>query len=80
MIQPHAKKIPSCFTLVSKATCCAYARSLNPYVFLLKQLDYKPEFSMSDSQLGCASLTIRSQKTRACSLIVNYKTHAMLGV
>ena len=48
--------------------------------FLLKQLDYKPEFSMSDSQLGCASLTIRSQKTRACSLIVNYKTHAMLVV
>ena len=28
--------------------------------FILKQLDYSPSFSTSDSQLGCASLTIRS--------------------
>ena len=25
--------------------------------FILKQLDYSPSFSTSDSQLGCASLT-----------------------
>ena len=40
--------------------------------FILKQLDYSPSFSTSDSRLGCASLTICSQKTRARSLIVNY--------
>ena len=40
--------------------------------FILKQLDYSPSFSTSDSQLGCASLTICSQKARARSLIVNY--------
>ena len=28
--------------------------------FILKQLDYSPLFSTSDSQLGCASLTICS--------------------
>ena len=28
--------------------------------FILKQLDYEPEFSTSHSQLGCASLTICS--------------------
>ena len=28
--------------------------------YILKQLDYSPLFSMSDSQLGCASLTICS--------------------
>ena len=39
---------------------------------ILKQLDYSPSFSTSDSQLGCASLTICSQKTRARSLIVKY--------
>ena len=38
--------------------------------FILKQLDYSPSFSMSDSQL-C------SKKTRARSLIVNYKTGAV---
>ena len=42
--------------------------------FILKQLDYLPSFSTSDSQLGCASLTICSYKTRARSLIVNYNT------
>ena len=40
--------------------------------FILKQLDYSPSFSTSDSQLDCASLTIRSWKTRARSLIVKY--------
>ena len=40
--------------------------------FILKQLDYSPSFSTSDSQLGCASLTICSKKTQAHSLIVNY--------
>ena len=40
--------------------------------FILKQLDYSPSFSTSDSQLGCASLTICSKQTRAGSLIVNY--------
>ena len=39
--------------------------------FILKQLDYSPSFSTSDSRLGCASLAICSQKTRARSLIVN---------
>ena len=39
--------------------------------FILKQLDYSPSFSTSDSQLGCATLTICSWKTRASSLIVN---------
>ena len=40
--------------------------------FILKtiSLDYEPELSMSDSQLGCTSLTICSKKTRARSLIV----------
>ena len=38
--------------------------------FILKQLDYSPSFSTSDSQLGCASLTMCSYKTRARSLIV----------
>ena len=32
--------------------------------FILKQLDNLPSLSMSDSQLGCASLTICSQTTR----------------
>ena len=32
----------------------------NPLEFLLKQLDYRPSFSMSDRQLGCTSFTIRS--------------------
>ena len=32
----------------------------NPSEFLLKQLDYSPSFSMSDSQLSYASLTICS--------------------
>ena len=41
--------------------------------FILKQLDYSPSFSTSDSQRGCASLTICSYKTRARSLIVKYK-------
>ena len=41
--------------------------------FILKQLDYSPSFSTNDSQLGCASLTICSYKTRARSPIVNYK-------
>lgn len=30
----------------------------NPSECLLKQLDYSPSFSVSDSQLNCASLTI----------------------
>ena len=37
--------------------------------FILKQLDYSPSFSTSDSRLGCASLTVCG-KTRARSLIV----------
>ena len=40
--------------------------------YILKQLDYAPSFSTSDSQLGCAWLTICSWKTRARSLIVKY--------
>ena len=28
--------------------------------FILKQLDYEPKFSTSDSEIGCASLTIFS--------------------
>ena len=40
--------------------------------FILKQLDYLPSFFTSNSQLGCASLTICLWKTRARSLIVNY--------
>ena len=40
--------------------------------FILKQLEYSPSFSTSDSHwLGCASWTICSQKTRVRSLIVN---------
>ena len=40
--------------------------------FILKQLDYSPSFFTSNSQLGCASLTICLYKTQAHSLIVNY--------
>ena len=48
--------------------------------FILKQLDYSPSFSASDNQLGCASLTICSLKTRARSLIVKYYIkHLMTG-
>ena len=42
--------------------------------FILKQLDYSPSFSTSDSRRGCASWSICSWKTRARSLIVNYVT------
>ena len=36
----------------------------------LKQLDKSQSLSMSDTQLGCASLTICPQTTQTCCLIV----------
>ena len=39
----------------------------------LVALDYSPSFSMSDSQLGWASFTIRSQKKPSRSVIVKYR-------
>ena len=33
LFNPEQKKMPSCFTLVSKVTFCAYTRSLKLYVF-----------------------------------------------
>ena len=44
---------------------------------LLKQLNYLPLFSRTDSQLGYALLTICSKKTRTGSLIVKKSTFSM---
>ena len=46
--------------------------------FILKQLDYSPEISTSDSQRGAASLTVCSYKTRARSLIVKYYSFRLI--
>ena len=46
---------------------------------MLKQLHYSSSFSTSDSQLGCASLTIFPWKTRARSLIVKYTIISKYG-